>query len=203
MRGVSNLFPKDESLGCASIKKFEISASEAKFYNLRVAFREDPIMMVTPGSFVKLYVNNELMMSDTLMEKTTNRDFIYHAKGDVMIAGLGIGLILENLRAKIESKEVTSITIYEKFQDVIDLVAPKYSDLPVTYHCKDILTYSPPKEEKYDTIYFDIWPSIDYSYNLPQIRTLHNRWKFHKKTSDSYMNSWMKEFLQAQKRRDV
>lgn len=119
-----------------------------------------------------------------------------------MIAGLGIGLILDNLRDKIKSKEVTSITIYEKYQDVIDLVYPKFKDLPIKVIHEDILKYNPPKEEKYDTIYFDIWATIDYERNLPQIKMLHNRWKFHKKRKSSYMNSWMKEYMQAQRKKD-
>lgn len=202
MNGVERLYKDREEKGLAKLYKFDISKEEANFYNLRVILRGEPMMSISDGTFVKLYVNGELMMSDTDMEKRTNYDFIRNAYGDIMIAGLGIGLILDNLRDKIKSKEVKSITIYEKYQDVIDLISPKFSDLPIRFICEDILSYKPQKDEKYDTIYFDIWPTIDYERNLPQIKLLHNRWKSHKKNKDSWMNSWMKEFMQNQKRKD-
>lgn len=196
------MYKDREEKGLAKLYKFNISKEEANFYNLRVTLRGESMMSISDGTFVKLYVNGELMMSDTDMEKRTNYDFIRNAYGDIMIAGLGIGLILDNLRDKIKSKEVKSITIYEKYQDVIDLISPKFSDLPIRFICEDILSYKPQKDEKYDTIYFDIWPTIDYERNLPQIKLLHNRWKSHKKNKDSWMNSWMKEFMQNQKRKD-
>lgn len=202
MNGVERLYKDREEKGLAKLYKFNISKEEANFCNLRVILRGESMMRISDGTFVKLYVNGELMMSDTDMEKRTNYDFIRNAYGDIMIAGLGIGLILDNLRDKIKSKEVKSITIYEKYQDVIDLISPKFSDLPIRFICEDILSYKPQKDEKYDTIYFDIWPTIDYERNLPQIKLLHNRWKSHKKNKDSWMNSWMKEFMQNQKRKD-
>lgn len=158
-------------------------------------------MQISPGEFIKLYVDGELMMSDTLMEKTTNQEFVDAARGDVMVAGLGIGLILHNIRDKVKSGLITSITVYEKYQDVIDLISPIFKDLPIKYVCKDILEYKPAKDEKYDTIYFDIWAEISTD-NLKEIRMLHNRWKSRKKSKDSYMNSWMKEFLQHRKRQE-
>lgn len=154
---------------------------------------------ISAGDYVKLYVNGTLMMSDTPMEKRTNTDFIDNAHGDVMIAGLGIGLILHNLEEKVKTGEVTSITVYEKYQDVIDLVSPYYKHLPLTVKCADILEYKPPKDETYDTIYFDIWPTIDTD-NLKEIKLLHNRWKFRKRKG-GWMDSWVKKFLQNENRK--
>lgn len=203
--GVQELFNFDEkSQGIAILQKFEITEFNAKLHNFSqirdFGWKSGTMMCIYPGKYVKLEVNGELMMSDTHMERKSNFDFIDNAKGDVMIAGLGIGLILHNIRNKVNSGEIKSITIYEKYQDVIDLVSPYYNDMPITYKCQDILEYIPPKEEKYDTLYFDIWPTIDYEKNLPEIRLLHNRWKYHKKDKNSWMNSWMKEFMQYRKK---
>ena len=55
-------------------------------------------------------------------------------------------------------------------------------------------------EKIYDTIYFDIWPTIDTN-NLKDIRILHNRWKFHKR-QDGWMDSWVKQKLQNMKREE-
>lgn len=201
MEGVCDLYPfESKTVGTATINKFEVDKKDAFGFNLYMY--DSGLPPLQEGKFVRLYVDGVLMMSDTNMEKLTNIDFITNAKGHVMIAGLGLGLIIHNIRDKIISGVVKSITVYEKNKDVIDLVSPAFSDLPITYVCEDILTYKPPKNEKYDTIYFDIWSEIDYSKNLPEIKMLHNRWKYHKTSKDSYMDSWLKKFMQRRRDRD-
>jgi len=196
---VKNFAEEITTQGIAKIKRFHISKEEAQAFNLRklMSFGSG-IKRVEEGDYVKLYVNNKLMMSDTRMERITNTEFIRNAHGEVMIAGLGIGLILENLIPLYEKGEVTKIVVYEKYQDVIDLVAHRYTDrLPLEVRCEDIMTYKPSKEEKYDTLYFDIWPDICED-NLKDIRVLHNRWKSHKKEG-AWMGSWMADFLRKRR----
>lgn len=200
MKGVIDRFSdfeESKSLGRAYLKKFEITSETSEVLDLKSILNSNPLYRCAPGKYVKLYVDMELVMSDTDMEKISNADLVYNARGDVMLAGLGIGLLLHNLKPKVIDGTVRSITVYEQSQDVIDLVSPYYSDIPnLRIIQQDILEYKPPREEKYDTLYFDIWPTIDYEINLPEIRLLHNRWKSHKKDKNSYMNSWMKEHLQ-------
>lgn len=192
-----------KNIGVATLSTFEFKNSDNPLFNLR-AYRDGGLSYMYDGKYVRLHIGKQLMMSDTNMEKRTNTEFVNKAHGRVMIAGLGIGLIIENLKDKIKSGEVTEIVIIEKYQDVIDLVSPYYSDLPIKYICNDILEYMPAKDEIYDTIYFDIWPDVDYDNNLPQIKMLHNRWKSRKRKDNpkAWMNSWMKEYMQAEKRRD-
>ncbi len=205
MRGVAEIFNfvpgHYEKKGAASVHAFNIGEQGARIQNLGSLMNCEPgFMQVRKGDYIKLYVNGVLMMSDTDMEKRTNLEFVRNAHGDVMVAGLGIGLILHNLEEKVASGKVTSITVYEKYQDVIDLIAPYYSHLPLKIKCEDILTYKPPKDETYDTIYFDIWPTISTD-NLSDIRMLHNRWENHKKQG-GWMDSWMKKHLQDRKREE-
>ena len=195
MEGVAQKYNKEENKGIARIERFNISKENSKKYNLLSTMNGEPYFMrIEDGNYVRLWVDGVLMMSDTHMERYTNQFFIDNAHGDVMIAGLGVGLILNALENKVQSGEVNSITVYEKYQDVIDLVLPKYKYLPIKVICQDILEYRPPKEETYDTIYFDIWPRINKS-NLQQIKILHNRWKFRKR-ENGYMDSWMKSYIQ-------
>ena len=195
MEGVAQKYNKVEYKGIARIERFNISKENSKKYNLLSTMNGEPYFMrIDDGNYVRLWVDGVLMMSDTHMERYTNQFFIDNAHGDVMIAGLGVGLILNALESKVQSGEVNSITVYEKYQDVIDLVLPKYKHLPIKVICQDILEYRPPKEETYDTIYFDIWPRISKS-NLQQIKILHNRWKFRKR-ENGYMDSWMKSYIQ-------
>ena len=203
MQGVAKNFPSCEiQLGVAKVKRFMIKEEEAEMYNIRTLMSYgNAIERVDAGEFVKLYVNGVLMMSDTRMERLTNYDLIKNVHGEVMIAGLGIGLILENIIPLYKEGKITKVVVYEKYKDVIDLVAHRYLNrLPLEVRCEDILEYKPKKEEKYDTLYFDIWPNISTD-NLEQIKLLHNRWKMHKKEG-SWMNSWMAEFLRKRRREE-
>jgi len=200
MKGVASKFPSDVKKGVAHIMRYNINVEQAKMFNLRELFSGSSITMIEPGEYVKLGINGELMMSDTPFERRTNEAFVRNAKGHVMIAGLGIGLILEALKPKIESGEVIDIVVYEKYQDVIDLVGPLYEDMPLTIKCEDILEYKPVKGEKYDTLYFDIWPKVSED-NLPEMAKLHQRWKTHK-NEGGWMYSWMCSHLRSERRKN-
>ena len=67
------------------------------------------IQGVTPGTYVKLSHNGECVMSDTSMEKRTNMDFCCNAYGDVLVGGLGIGMIILAIQDKPEVKSITVI----------------------------------------------------------------------------------------------
>lgn len=207
MEQVSQLFEFEKSLqhGQAKLVKINITEEQAMWANLRAVRDGGSIFAVNPGQYVQLIVDGTLYMSDTQMEQRSNLEFVRKAHGDVMIAGLGVGLIIWNLKSKIESGEVKSITVYEKFQDVIDLVTPIIKSwLPKDFKfeviCKDILTYDPDKTEKYDTIYFDIWPDICGDY-YPEMADLHNRWKTHKRIG-GWTDSWMKKVMLELHRQD-
>ena len=195
MEQVAHLYGTAEQ-GLAKLVKYNISPNDAMWFNLRAVRDGGGTFAVDPGDYVKLIVDGQLMMSDTQMEQRTNYSFMHAAHGDIMIAGLGLGLIIYNLRPKIDNGLVKSITVYEKYQDVIDLVEPTIrKQLPDGFNFKviqaDILEYQPPKTEKYDTIYFDIWPDISAD-NHDDMVLLHNRWKSHKRDKASWMDSWMK-----------
>ena len=49
---------------------------------------------VPPGRYARLFVNGTMFMSDTPMERNTNYAVVRNAHGNVLIAGLGIGLRL-------------------------------------------------------------------------------------------------------------
>ena len=98
---------------------------------------------------------DKAVMTNSEREKQSNLEFVEQAKGDVLIAGLGIGLILLPIQNK---KEVNRIDVVEKYQEVIDLVAEQ---LPLNHKVNiindDIYKFQP--EIKYDTIYFDTFPT--------------------------------------------
>lgn len=79
-------------------------------------------------------------MSDTNMEKRTNSDFCINAYGDIIIGGLGIGMIIMAIQDK---PEVNTITVIEKNQEVIDLVASQlnFND-KVNIVCADVFEWN-------------------------------------------------------------
>ena len=171
------------------LEKYTVTEEQARWAGIREWCPPDP------GDYVRLLIDGELYMSDTKFEYYTNRNFLRNAHGDVMIAGLGIGLVIKNLMTKILNGTITSITIYEKYRDVIDLVWPTVKSwVPEDFNFRcieaDILEYIPADGEKYDTIYFDIWPSIC-SDNHDDMVLLHKRWA-RRKNKGGWMDSWMK-----------
>lgn len=194
VKGVYDILPS-QSQGVAKLTKFEFNEKDDPLFNLR-ACRDHYMFQMKTGKYVRLSVEGRLMMSDTPMERISNKKFIDYADGRVLIAGLGIGLIIHNI---LQKQSITEIVIIEKYQDVIDLVSPHFTDTRIKIICADIFEWKPPKGEKFDTIYFDIWPEITID-NLNEIKTLHNRFKFYK-TKGAYMDSWMKWYLQKLKRK--
>lgn len=187
------------ALGVAKVSHFEIDARTAGFTRLREVVTGGREKSIPVGRYAQLFVGDTLMMSDTPMERTSNYGVVQNARGHVLIAGLGLGMILHPILAK---PEVTRVTVVEKYEDVAKLVGPTLPhqdklDLVVG----DILTWAPPKGTKYDTIYFDIWPTIDPD-NLPQMARLHRRFAS-RKTPGAWMDSWKRDELQARKRREA
>lgn len=119
---------------------------------------------------------NSCMMSNTPMELFTNQKCLNNASGNVLIAGLGIGLLPASLADK---ESVTSITIIELEQEVIDLVEPLFrANVKNADKIKIIKAdaYDYPNQysgEPYDYVYLDIWPEFPGSENdLDMLETL-------------------------------
>jgi len=196
--GVEQFYPEKLEKGVASITKYKFSERDNPLYNLRASRDGNHEHRMYDGTYVRLHVKGELMMSDTAMERITNKGFIQHASGRVLIAGLGVGLILQ---AILEKSEVTEVVVVEKYQDVIDLVAERFAHPKLRIVCADIFEYNLPKEERFDTIYFDIWAEIS-TENLAEMRKLHAKYRRNKRSKESYMDSWYRSRLQKIRTRE-
>ena len=163
------------------LEKFEVKNDD-----LLYAFRSG----VDPGNYIRLMHDGKLVMSDTDMEKRTNAEFCSKAHGDVLIGGLGIGLIVLAIQDK---PEVNSITILECNQDVIDLVA---TQLPLNNKVKivnaDVFIWKPDKGIRYDTIYMDIWPLISKEIYQKEMRVLKKKFARYLKSKDLNPNRFNK-----------
>lgn len=189
-QNVTEFLPEGEK-GVAKIKHLEITEAEASFTRLREVITGGREQAVRPGKYAQLFVGHTLMMSDTQMERRTNQEFVRQARGNVLIAGLGVGMILVPILKK---PEVKTVLVVEKYQDVIDLVAPSFKeaidDDRLVILREDVLKMELEEDWCFDTIYFDIWPSICGD-NLPEMKELHGRFK-PCLNRGGWMESWMR-----------
>ncbi len=114
-------------------------------------------MPLNREKYVRLLINGKTWMTDAEFERGTNREILREAHGDALIAGLGIGLILDPLIAK-----CSTVTVVERSQDVIEIVAKQFLQATIVH--ADILDWSPAAGQKFDTIYFDIWADVSRDY---------------------------------------
>jgi len=174
--------------GVAKVRHITITEQAAKSMLLRELITHGREKATSPGDYCQLIVAGELMMSDTRLEHDTNQTVVWKASGDILIAGLGIGLILVPILAK---TNVRSVTVVELHQDVVDLIAPNFKDDRLQIICGDIYSWKPAKGAKFQTIYFDIWPNICLS-NRNQMTKLERRFRTYL-DKGGWMNSWAKE----------
>ncbi len=138
------------------VESFTISEENAKRANIRAIF--NPLESVEPGNYKRLMRGGTVVMSNTPMEIETNRPIIRNAIGNVLINGLGLGMVLE---AILLTSDVTSVTVVEKSPDVIALVAPSFKDEPrVKIINADAFEYTPAKGQRFDAVWHDIWDTI-------------------------------------------
>ena len=144
----------------------------------------------------------DIMMSDTPMERNTNYSFIQKANGDVIIFGLGLGLVIIPLLKK---ENVKSILVVELYQDLIDLVEPilKKHDTEnklsvIQGDCFEIHK-SIPKDKKFDCVYGDIWISISQD-NYEEMKILTKNWKnrINRENPNAFIDHWMKDHLKRE-----
>ena len=183
------------------IKRFTIDQEKSSFFNMQLLFNGSGGRAVTPGTYTKL-INHEtktLMMSDTPAELRDHSEAIYQATGHCLIAGLGLGIIVE---ACLRKPEVTKVTVLEIDKDVIKMTGNylhkqwKDKNRLEIIEC-DALQWKPPKDAKYGMAWFDIWPEIDQD-NWDDMKLLHRRYA----RKADWKGSWGRYEIQKMNRED-
>jgi|GEM_PF-3095194 hypothetical protein len=182
------------SVGSARVTHFTVTRADSSFAALRSVVTGRRAEIVSPGRYARLSIEDELVMTDTNMERRTNRPLIEHARGHVLVGGLGLGMVVFGLLAK--KPAIRSLVVLEVSPDVIALIQPHLPvDARLTIVQVDVFGWdgwqdhaehgwqgqgwrgrSPRrglsrKGPQFDTIYFDIWPSIQAS-NIPSAELL-------------------------------
>jgi len=166
----------DGEHGNARITTFEVTKEGADFHNMRCLMKGQYYRQIVPGTYKRLTIENELVMTNTPAEVRDHTGFIHAAQrhgGDILINGLGLGMVL---KAILEFDNVTSVTVIEKSEDVIALTGPSFISNPrvVIVHA-DALEWKAPKGKRYSVVWHDIWNSISAD-NLPTMAKLHRKY---------------------------
>lgn len=190
--------------GSYTVEKFTVSEPEASFENTRAMFSFGcGGANIRPGTYTRLLRGNKssircvTVMSDTPDEIRDHLGPIMNAKGTVLIAGLGIGMVAA---ACLNKPEVDKVTVIELCPEVIHLVGDHLKGIHgdrLEIIQADIMQWKPPKGARYDVAWFDIWDDICTD-NLEQMATLNRR--FARRTD--WKGCWKEEELKYHKQRE-
>lgn len=114
----------DGELGDCKIETYTVSKKDAMFHNLR-EFINGTNRTIDAGTYKRLVIENKIVMSNTPSEINDMRYFIAIAKGNILISGLGLGILVSKL---LQKQEIKSILVIEKNINVIKLVAKYFND---------------------------------------------------------------------------
>lgn len=187
----------DGKRGPWSISTFTLDRRDAALHNIKNA--RSPGMWIREGTYKRLvHEKRGVVMSNTPMEIRTNIEGALHATGRVHINGLGLGMLLDAVLSK---PDVTFVRVVEIDKDVIALVGPNYEEeqrsgrLEIVH--ADAYEYAPPKGERYDYVWHDIWDDICEG-NLPLMAKLTRRYR---KPIAAKQGVWSRAYVRADARR--
>lgn len=134
----------------------------------------------------------EIVMSDSMMEKRTNIDFVNEANGDVLIAGLGLGMIVLAIQDNPKVKSITVVEIDSKLKELSMQGLGKFLNEKVNIVIEDINNFTPTK--KYDVVYCDIWNNID-GENWEEMKSLTKKFKYfvNRDNDSAFLDHWRKK----------
>ena len=178
------------------VETFEVTKQDAEMQRFQM-FKSG--RGVTEGTYKRLMRNGTVVMSNTPDEISDFRNFVRNATGNVLVNGLGIGVLLQALLNK---EDIDKITVIEKSKNVIELVADTYlKDKRVEVINADAFEYKPTKTARYNAVWHDIWDYIT-AENLPEMKKLTR--KYGRKAD--YQESWCRskcEYAEKQSRKQT
>lgn len=169
---IDEMIPKvtvpEGTCGPWTVKRFStVEISTAQKLRFEMAGRG-----IAEGDYTQLlHRTRGVVMSDTPAERRDHLDFVWNATGQVLIAGLGLGMCLQAILLKLY---VTEVTVIEIDPDLIELVGSHYTDRRVKIVHDDIFEWKPPSGVRYGACWFDVWDTMCGD-NVPQMHRLHRR----------------------------
>ena len=163
------------------VSRFTVTEKDVAISNMRAMFHPGG-RTIDPGTYTRLTRSGSVIMSDTQAEVCDHIGFMGGCSGNVLIAGLGLGVVLQGC---LRNPKVTAVTVVEKSQDVYDLVAPHYlrmEPVKLQIYVADIFEWNQPKGVHYDWFWADIWDDIcaDNLLEMSQLKRRFGRKATHK-----------------------
>jgi hypothetical protein len=170
-----------------SIVKFTVTEDQTRLENMRLAFKGQGRRAIPPGNYTRLNCGWSVVMSDTPAEAWEHLRLYRAATGDVLLNGLGLGFCLAALLRK---DGVRTITVIEKSEDVLNLVAPSITDSRVTIIHADAMLWRPQKGIRFDVCWHDIWTDIcrDNKKQMTALRRAYGR-------RTGWQSCWSEEYM--------
>lgn len=172
--------------GCWSVQKFEVTEDAARWEALR-SVASGSGRAVTAGRYTRLMCGKQLVMSDTPDEFRDHIELFAHARGKVLMHGLGLGCALSVLLGR---PDVEEITVVEVSSDVLRLVAPTFEAQRLTFVYADARTWNPAPGRRFDAVWHDIWNDLC-SDNLEEMKAFHRRFGRRSKWQGSWGRTWL------------
>lgn len=180
------------------IERFEVTKADADFQTMRCVIKGRMHRAIDPGVYTRLTCNGSVIMSDTPMEMRGHWEAYHQARGHVLVNGLGLGMIVDNI---LDKEEVERVTVLEISQDVIGLVEPhlreRHGADKLNIVLGDAYTYKWPVGQTFDYAWHDIWPDVCVD-NLKGMERLHRRYGKRVKGQ----GSWSKRELLRMRRQE-
>jgi hypothetical protein len=179
------------------IKHYEITDEEVQKQRARLDWT---MRGLEPGTYCILKERrngrSNQWMSDTWLERYTNAGALEASRGDVLILGLGIGLLPV---ACCRKEEVSSVTVLEIEPQIIRLVEPHIRHPKLTIIEGD--AFHPPfRVRSFDTIYIDIWQDIC-SDNWETMKPLLRQYRYFGRNG-AWVSAWLKDYTQREAQED-
>lgn len=202
---MATVFPDGITSGKAQIKHVGVSKADAAFSSIR-AMRDGRGSVREGDVYAQLFVNGTMWMSDTHDERRDHNSALWRARGEVLIGGLGLGMVALGIALK---PEVTKVTVIELNADVIALVEPHLRAALVAAGqdpnklvlvCANVFEWKPAKGQKFDTIWMDVWATLC-TEDLKEHAKV-NRKFGRAKNPGAWMGCWGHEFLERQHRHE-
>lgn len=153
---VTGRIPPGEA-GSWRVTQFEVDAAAARYEAMRAFNPSTRGRGVPAGTYTALHRGGTLVMSDTPDELRDLDDLHWNAKGRVLIHGLGLGCALQ---VALASPRVTAVDVVELAPEVLQLVAPSFTDPRVRFHQGDAYTFRFPAGSRWDVAWHDVWDTI-------------------------------------------
>jgi len=139
-------------------------------------------------------------MTDLYDEWWTQRTAIEQARvrgGDVLITGLGLGLVVASILESPQSR-VKRVVVIERSADVIGLVAPglkaRYSGQIEVINA-DAFEWLPPPGQKFSVGWHDIWPNPHEPGLSAEAERLEHRFESY----CAWQGNWVRDYLAVEK----